>query len=79
MDKEQQDKLREIADLANVSMGYKDIREQLVRLITHGSLPDVGKELENLASITNWDSMSLEERKQALIDVILREGVESCL
>lgn len=74
MDKEQQDKLRKIAAQMNAAMGYEDIYERLVRLITFGSLPDVGKALENFASIVGQDSMSLEERKQACMDVVLREG-----
>lgn len=54
----------------------KEQYERLIRLITFGSLPDVGKALENLAPITNWDSMSLEERRQACMDAVLRAGLE---
>lgn len=51
----------------------------LIRLITFGSLPDVGKALENYGSIAGRDSMSLEERRQACIDVVLREGARPCV
>lgn len=57
----------------------KEQYERLIRLITFGSFPDLGKVLENFVSDIDLDSMSLEERRLALIDVVLREGVESCL
>lgn len=78
MDKEQQDKLAEIAAQMNAVMDYENIYERLVRLITFGSLPDIGKALGNFASVVGWDSMSLEGRKQACMDVVLREGARSC-
>lgn len=57
----------------------KEQHECLIRLITFCLWPDVGKALENYASVAGRDSMSLEERKQALMDVVLREGAKSCL
>lgn len=76
MDKEQQDRLSEIADRMNVVRGGGDSYRWLIRLITFGSLPDVGEALKSFASAVGQDSMSLEERKQACMDVVLRVGSE---
>lgn len=76
MDKEQRDKLRESADQMDIIMGCGDSYERLIGLINPWLLPDAGKALESYASIVNRDSMSLEERKQACMDVVLRAGLD---
>lgn len=81
MDKEQQNKLREIADQLDIITGRWDSYERLIGLINifqPGSLPDPGKALENFASAVDRGPMSLEEQRQACMDVVLRVGAYSC-
>lgn len=76
MDEEQQDKLRELADQMDIATKRADSYARLLGLINMflaGSFPDVGKALENFASVAGRDSMSLEERRQACMDAVLRE------
>ena len=69
---ERHDRLIEIAGKMNAALGRDDGYEQLIASIK-APLFDVGRALENIARIINMDEMSLEERRQAFMDIILEE------